>query len=178
MNKSKKGFTLIEVLTVIMIIAILASVILVSLDVARERTKDATIMGEIGQLRTLAEAVYTFQEGYLELSEMIEDDNTTYTQVKGKIAEMGGELTVNFSEDDNYKAYCAYSPLVRGEESGFCVDSTGNAVEGDINAIESSCGDDIMCASTGLSNGSDCETNGECASGYCSLATGTCQPEI
>ena len=172
MRKNEKGFTLIEVLTVIMIIAILASVILVSLDVARERTKDTVIMNQVGQFRALAEATYTFSDGYKEIAE----DTSLYSKVSEKITEMGGTLEVVFS--DNNKSYCAYSPLVRGDDRVFCVDSTGNAVEGDsTNNVATSCSDNGVCESGstgGAALGADCTKDSDCASGNCDEGFGIC----
>jgi prepilin-type N-terminal cleavage/methylation domain-containing protein len=127
-NMNKKGFTLIEVLTVIMIIAILASVVLVSLESARNKTKDVTIQNQIGQLRSLAETFYTFEEGYEDFT-----STSQYNLIKGKIKDMNGiedgesgSLKVIFSSNNNN--YCAYADLVRDSGKVFCVDSGGNAV--------------------------------------------------
>jgi prepilin-type N-terminal cleavage/methylation domain-containing protein len=125
---NKKGFTLIEVLTVIMIIAILASIVLVSLETARNRTKDVTIQNQLGQLRSLAEALYTLEDGYADFAAAKAGTGTEeskYTLVKNKIAEMGGNLNVNIASDNG--TYCASSVLVRDTSKHFCVDSTGNA---------------------------------------------------
>ncbi len=127
---NKKGFTLIEVLTVIMIIAILASIVLVSLEGARNRTKDVTIQNQLGQLRSLAETLYTLEEGYKGFREAKDGTGTEaskYTLVVGKVAEMGGTLNVKMHATNN-DAYCAYSSLIRDMSKVFCVDSTGNAV--------------------------------------------------
>ena len=53
-----KGFTLIELLVVIAIIGILSSVVLVSLNTARQKGKDGRIQAETAQLRTQLEANY------------------------------------------------------------------------------------------------------------------------
>lgn len=53
--KDKRGFTLIELLVVIAIIGILASVVLVSLNSARQRGRDARRAADLSQVRTALE---------------------------------------------------------------------------------------------------------------------------
>jgi len=155
---STSGFTLVEVLTVIMIIAILASVVLVSLERARERTRDSTIKNQMSQLRSLAETVYTFTDGYEKFYEMTDEDSPDpdYLTVKDKIEEMEGELTVRFTDPDNndFSSYCAYTPLVSGEDNYFCVDSAGDAAEIDGTEYDFNCkdGDEINCRTEATEN--------------------------
>lgn len=59
MKKNTRGFTLIELLVVIAIIGILSSVVLVSLNSARAKGKDAKLMVEMNGLRTVLETGYT-----------------------------------------------------------------------------------------------------------------------
>jgi prepilin-type N-terminal cleavage/methylation domain-containing protein len=170
---NKKGFTLIEVLTVIMIIAILASIVLVSLQTARDRTKDVTIQNQIGQLRSLAEALYTFENGYEDFREAVEGSGTEaskYTLVSNKISEMDGSLSVNISTDNS--AYCAYSSLVRDASKTFCVDSTGNAVV----STGTGCATDNFTCEDGSGGSSGCSSNADCSSPrpYCNTSTGSC----
>ena len=67
--KKSKGFTLIELLVVIAIIGILATIVLVSLNSARQKARDVR---RIGDLRQVALAL-----------EMSYDDNATYPSVTG-----------------------------------------------------------------------------------------------
>ncbi len=54
----RKGFTLIELLVVIAIIGLLSSVVLASLNGARQRGADTTIKGQLNALRSAAEIHY------------------------------------------------------------------------------------------------------------------------
>ena len=56
--KTNKGFTLIELLVVIAIIGILASVVLASLNTARDKGSDAAIKSSVNNARAQAELYY------------------------------------------------------------------------------------------------------------------------
>ncbi len=69
MKKYTKGFTLIELLVVIAIIGILSSVVLVSLNTARNKGKDARVIASVNQMRTALESNYNGTEyTYLDLN--------------------------------------------------------------------------------------------------------------
>jgi prepilin-type N-terminal cleavage/methylation domain-containing protein len=57
-NTFKRGFTLIELLVVIAIIGILASVVLASLNTARDKGADAAAKSSLNNMRAQAELVY------------------------------------------------------------------------------------------------------------------------
>lgn len=57
-SRSARGFTLIELLVVIAIIGVLSSVVLASLNTARERARDATRLQDLREIRTALELYY------------------------------------------------------------------------------------------------------------------------
>ncbi|MFQ5661819.1 MAG: type II secretion system protein [Candidatus Paceibacteria bacterium] len=64
-NKAgKRGFTLIELLVVIAIIGILSSVVLASLNSARQKSRDAKRIAELRQLQTALQLYYEDNQGY------------------------------------------------------------------------------------------------------------------
>ncbi|MFA6404845.1 MAG: type II secretion system protein [Candidatus Paceibacterota bacterium] len=146
MKKSySRGFTLIELLVVIAIIGILASVVLVSLNSARNKGKDARIISSVQQIRTLAEGGYN-NGLYLDF---IGDSDTTYNEtVAGAlntagpnntaVAQLVADMTANAgsvvymvtegSTNIGVSAYAVYGALPSspsGSTKYFCLDSTG-----------------------------------------------------
>src|SRR4051812_1934901 len=93
MNKTNKeqGFTLIELLVVIAIIGILSSVVLASLNTARGKGADATIKGNLDQIRTQAEVVYdnNSPNSYLNLC----TNATVASQLTSAANALGGSVT-------------------------------------------------------------------------------------
>ncbi len=63
-KNSKKGFTLIELLVVIAIIGILSSVVLASLSTARQKSRDAKRISDIGQVQLALELYFDASSSY------------------------------------------------------------------------------------------------------------------
>jgi type II secretion system protein G len=61
---SKSGFTLIELLVVIAIIGVLSTLAVVSLNNAREKSRDAKRVSDIKQVQTALELYFIDQDGY------------------------------------------------------------------------------------------------------------------
>ena len=64
MQKKNKGFTLIELLVVIAIIGILSSVVLASLNTARQKSRDAKRIADVKQLQLALELYFDNTKAY------------------------------------------------------------------------------------------------------------------
>lgn len=128
MKNHTKGFTLIELLVVIAIIGILASIVLVSLNSARNKGKDARVISDVQQLRTAFESGYN-GSGYPDL-------NTNAVNTAGPQNSATSQLTADISSQTGGTAvtviggpttgYAIYGPLPsQNNAKFFCIDSTG-----------------------------------------------------
>ena len=116
-NRQCKGFTLIELLVVIAIIGILASVVLASLNTAREKGADANIRSNINNMRAQAELYY-------------DSNSLSYTNLCIQPELLSAENSINnaggtFDCSSNGSEFRISSVLSDG--SYFCVDNEGFA---------------------------------------------------
>jgi len=132
-----RGFTLIELLVVIAIIGILASVVLASLNSARDKGADAAIKSNLNNARAQSELFY-------------DNNNRTYTTVctgTGGIGTMlsgaasaGGWTVVSTAGTAGTAStvichaqagsWAAAAPIKSTSGQYYCVDSTGKATTG------------------------------------------------
>ncbi len=128
MKRYTKGFTLIELLVVIAIIGILASVVLVSLNSARNKGKDARVISDVQQMRTLLESGYNGVYPDLNASgTTTSGPNAAATaQISLDAVAQGGSLTIN-TNGASATAYAIFGklPSVTAGNTFFCIDSTG-----------------------------------------------------
>ena len=110
----KKGFTLIELLVVISIIGLLASIVLVSLSGARNRAKDARIIVDMGQLRSVAEIHLGNTGAYTNLCTI-----TDVTTLRTDITNQGGRYYL--CPTPSATAYCI--EVLLNNNKWWCVDS-------------------------------------------------------
>jgi len=128
----KKGFTLIELLVVIAIIAILASIVMVSMSGARDKARDARIKGDLAQVRSLTEMLYdTDSYSY---DDLCTDYNNLITSGKGDLGAQFKSLQDDMVTQgatttcsDSATAYCVSMDLQTTEAGFYCIDSTGSA---------------------------------------------------
>ena len=71
--KKQKGFTLIELLVVIAIIGLLATIVLVSVNSAREKARDAKRKTDLHQIHLALEIFYSNKDSYIDTWEICGD---------------------------------------------------------------------------------------------------------
>lgn len=120
-----RGFTLIELLVVIAIIGILASVVLASLNSARDKGSNASAISSLNNARAQAELYFT-------------DNGNSYDGVCSALATAdpagiqtlldgaSGAVTGTASCGDDVESWAAEVPLNAGD-GFYCVDYGGNA---------------------------------------------------
>ena len=116
----KKGFTLIELLVVIAIIGILAGIVLININRARNTAKNAAIRSALSQLRSVAEIYFdSNNSSYSNLC-----NSADYNRIREAIITNGGNPTCTSTAS----TWAAWSPLVGFSPTQyFCVDYTGKA---------------------------------------------------
>lgn len=121
-NTYKRGFTLIELLVVIAIIGILASVVLASLNTARDKGSDAAAKGAMSQLRSQAELFYDSGRTYVG---MCASAPVLAIRANAQANAYNQNATLC---NESLTAWAAEVDLKSANGSGnryFCVDSTG-----------------------------------------------------
>jgi type IV pilus assembly protein PilA len=154
MNKTNKeqGFTLIELLVVIAIIGILSSVVLASLNTARGKGADATIKGNLEQIRSQAEIIYdsVTPNSYATVC----TDTTVANGLASAANALGGTVdTAVANASAGTKVSCHASANAWAATSGlkglsgqyFCVDSTGKGTTSAIAVIAGSGATQYAC---------------------------------
>ena len=134
---NNRGFTLVELLTVVAIIGILSAMTLVTFPAARTRAKDGVIMSDMGQLRSEAEIIYGKNSNtYTGLGE-VNHTTDAWDALEADIVAQKEAVTIH----DLPQAYCVTVTL--NSDAEWCIDSTGfsgvSGGVGDCDEVDATC---------------------------------------
>lgn len=145
---SQRGFTLIELLVVIAIIGILASVVLASLNSARNKGADAAIKANLANVRAQAELYYdgvgastygTAKVANTTCTAGMFGDTTVAAAIASIETAAGGDVTCAIGV--NGATWALSAPLKGG--GNWCVSSAGDSKSG--TATQALVGDPATC---------------------------------
>ncbi len=156
----KKGFTLIEVLVVIAIIGILASIIIVSTNGVRSKARDSKRVFDTQQITTALEAYYDKNKAYptfITFGQVLDDGSRTYLsevpnnpepRVDGDCLDKNFHYEVDNNNDTYRLTFCLGEDSGRLEK-GINVCTNGNCVPGGALTVEDSDGNKYGTVSIG-----------------------------
>ena len=161
-NSSQKGFTLIELLVVIAIIGILAAIVLVSLNSAKNKGIDAAIKSDISSLRSQAALYYDTNTGYGETLTTCSGSMWSDTKIASILAHLNLQ-TSSVSCRSSADSWALSAPLKSNTSTYWCADSSGQSGQGSINATTGLC--DVSTSGSSGDSGSTGDTGDTFSSG-------------
>lgn len=139
-TKVNRGFTLIELLVVIAIIGILASVVLASLNTARDKGTNAAIKANLNSARAQAEIFYDANGTYVGICALT-GTNVIGPMLTGAQNSFGGSTTIY--ECGATAAGWSANAQLKASAGWYCVDGTGQATTTSTDTVSGS--SDIAC---------------------------------
>jgi len=133
-----KGFTLIELLVVIAIIGILSSIVLASLNSARDKGANAAVKADLQGVRSQAEITYdNDNQSYANVCSNSNIVNAlTHALTVGGDANVGGTVANRCNNTASAWAINALLKTPEGANNYWCVDSAGKG-KGEANELAS-----------------------------------------
>ncbi|MBU3964474.1 type II secretion system GspH family protein [Patescibacteria group bacterium] len=133
--KKRKGFTIVELLIVVAIIGILATIVIVSLKEASDRARNTKIITSVTQIRKIAEDMYIQEAGGYESLCISGELNGGYSDIltilENDVEKYGGDMVSCY---DSRYSYCVSAQLTGSTTKYFCIDDQGSNIESTSNA--------------------------------------------
>lgn len=117
--KTQKGFTIIELIVAIAIIAVLSGIVLADVGKYNKNGKDSAIKEQISQIRIAGTDFFSINSTYYGMCDV---GVTKCDQIKANIINLGGSLGFSYIPIAG-NIYCINFTLSSG--GGWCVDNTG-----------------------------------------------------
>jgi prepilin-type N-terminal cleavage/methylation domain-containing protein len=128
-HRKHAGLTLIEVIIVIAIISLLATLILGAIGNSRNKAFDTRIRNAIGQIRWLAESVYDTQganyTNWTQHSTIQENLTLLLEDIDLNYGDPAGPPYVAALRESQITDYCISAPLRNEPGRYYCIDNTG-----------------------------------------------------
>ena len=131
-NSLQRGFTLIELLVVVAIIGILSSIVLVSLNSARQKGRDASAKGSMSSMRAAAEIIFDNTGEYLDVCDLGTPPSESGNLFFFFLNQTGGTVDAVYVCGADNNTWAA-SIMMLSQPSHYCVDSNGFAGGGTVN---------------------------------------------
>jgi prepilin-type N-terminal cleavage/methylation domain-containing protein len=122
-KETRRGFTLIDLLVVIAIIGILSSVILASLNTARDKGADAAIKSDLNNIRSQAELYY--DQNSQDYTGVCADPTMVRAQTSAEVTNGGTAGAC----DEAATYWVMWVPLKTNATAAWCVDNGGASKE-------------------------------------------------
>lgn len=118
-TKNQKGFTIVELIVVIAIIAVLATIVLVNVTQYISKGRDASIKGNMNTILTNAAVHWDTNSSFTTPAFLT---SATYTGPVSAIEDADGTVTQGFRSSGS--SWCMYVTLTDGATT-YCIDGTG-----------------------------------------------------
>jgi len=137
--KKREGFTIVELLIVVAIIGILATIVIVSLREASDRARNTKMITSVTQIRKIAEDMYIQEPSGYELlcsgGVLNGDYSDILVVLENDVEKYGGTIVSCY---DSRYSYCLSAQLTGSTERYFCIDDQGSNIESTSNACSDS----------------------------------------
>lgn len=123
--KPKKGFTLMELLIVISIFVLLATIATYGIMTARKGAKDTKVITAVGNAQGVAEVIYSARQDYSTLCSggRLSTAREDLSNIRDEITGQGSSETCYATTDK----YCISAYLISDNKIHYCVDYEGTA---------------------------------------------------